>query len=365
MNRIIAMDAIRGFALLGLLSMNMVHMANFELGYVPAQTAHYLDPFLAMVNSIFFDGRFRTLFAMLFGAALCIQVAKTDDQSIARHRLTWLMIFGVLHGVLIWPGDILFNYALSGLVALKFIDASDQKLNRYAIGFILVPSIAISLLLLIDPEPQINRTSEVYLEFLQQIPENYLELLTLNGLYFIIISLLIPVITLWYTAGLMLLGMRLYRSGMFDLERTEPVHKINLFAVIAIILSFVGFVLERKLGVEFFEGIDWLLAIPVALFYVIVIKAAMRSAKHQLSSLQCVGRLALSLYLLQSMVFVSYFYFINPNAISTWERVDYFAAFVIASIIQLVLAMVYCKLFTQGPFEKLLKVLVLRRARYD
>ncbi|MEQ2353801.1 DUF418 domain-containing protein [Pseudoalteromonas piscicida] len=365
MNRIIAMDAIRGFALLGLLSMNMVHMANFELGYVPAQTAHYLDPFFAMVNSIFFDGRFRTLFAMLFGAALCIQVAKTDDQSLARHRLTWLMVFGVLHGVLVWPGDILFNYALSGFVALRFIDASDKKLNRYAIGFILVPSIAISLLLLIDPEPQINRTSEVYLEFLQQIPASYLELLTLNGLYFIIISLLIPVITLWYTAGLMLLGMRLYRSGMFDLERTEPVHKINLFAVIAIILSFVGFVLERKLGVEFFEGIDWILAIPVALFYVVVIKAAMRGAKHQLWSLQCVGRLALSFYLLQSIVFVSYFYFINPNAISTWERVDYFSAFVIASIIQLALASIYFKLFKQGPFEKLLKLLVIRRARYD
>ncbi|WP_223192188.1 DUF418 domain-containing protein [Pseudoalteromonas piscicida] len=365
MNRIIAMDAIRGFALLGLLSMNMVHMANFELGYVPAKVVHYLDPFFALVNSIFFDGRFRTLFAMLFGAALCIQVAKANGQSFARHRLKWLMVFGVLHGVLIWPGDILFNYALSGLVALQFIDANDKKLNRYAIGFILVPSIAISLLLLIDPEAQINRASDTYLEFLQQIPANYLELLTLNGLYFIIISLLIPVITLWYTAGLMLLGMRLYRSGMFDLDSAEPVHKINLFAVIAIVLSFVGFVLERRLGVEFFEGVNWILAVPVALFYIVVIKAAMRGAKHQLWSLQCVGRLALSFYLLQSIVFVSYFYLINPSAISTWDRVDYFSAFVIASIIQLVLAVVYCKLFKQGPFETLLKVLVLRRACYD
>ncbi|MEJ6474701.1 DUF418 domain-containing protein [Pseudoalteromonas piscicida] len=365
MNRIVAMDAIRGFALLGLLSMNLVHMANFELGYVPANPAHHLDSFFALVNSIFFDGRFRSLFAILFGAALCIQVANAGSPHQAKERLKWLLVFGVLHGILIWPGDILFNYALSGFVALKFIDASKEKLTRYMAGFLLVPSALLSLLLLIEPEAPIDRSTNTYFEFLQQLPTSYLELVARNGLFFVIMSLLIPFITLWYTAGLMLLGIRLFRSGMFELDKPEPTHKINLFAVIAIMLSFLGVVIERKTGIEFFEGIDWLLAIPIGLFYIVVLKAGMRASAQQLSILQNVGRLALTLYLSQSIVFVSYFQFIHPDAISSWNRVDYFAAFAIATIIQVVVANGYFKVFKQGPFEKLLKTLTVRRAAYD
>ncbi|MDW7548572.1 MULTISPECIES: DUF418 domain-containing protein [Pseudoalteromonas] len=365
MKRIIVMDAIRGFALLGLLSMNLVHMANFELGYVAASPAHHLDPFFAMVNSIFFDGRFRSLFAMLFGAALCVQVANASSSEQAKIRLKWLLLFGMVHGVLIWPGDILFNYALSGFVALKFIDAQRAKLIRYTAGFIVLPALLLSLLLLVDPEASINRSSPEYLELVQRVPNTYWQLVVNNGLYFIIVSLLIPVITLWYTAGLMLLGMLLFKDGLFELNTREPTEKINLYAVLAIVLSFVGFVVERKVGIAFFEGIDWLLAIPVALFYIVVIKSVMRASRYKLYTMQVVGRLALTLYISQSIIFVSYFHFIQPEAISKWDRVDYFAAFVVATILQLVIANLYFKVFKQGPLEKLLKWLTLRRGGHD
>ncbi|MEI5638101.1 MULTISPECIES: DUF418 domain-containing protein [unclassified Pseudoalteromonas] len=363
MNRNIVMDAVRGLAVLGLLSMNLIHMANFEYGYVPDAPKNYLDPLFATVNTLFFDGRFRSLFAMLFGAALLIQLKKYPNHNHVVVRLRWLMVIGILHGALIWPGDILFSYALSGFFVLHFVHNNISKLKRYATIFIVAPALLLTLLNIIEPNTEINRQSPEFTAFLQQLPENYWALLEMNALYFIIMSLLIPFITLWNTAGLMLLGMIIYRRGWLSLERQEPIHKIMLFTITALIVALLGFVIEKKVASDFFAGLNWLCAVPVSLFYLVIIKSLIRAGISKLQGLQKVGRMALTWYLLHSIVFVSFFMFIQPEAVSHYNRIDYFAIFVGAAIIQVLLSLAYFRVFQQGPFEYLLQKAIIKSAK--
>ncbi len=365
MNRNTLMDALRGLAVLGLLSMNLVHMANFEYGYVADAPKHILDPLFATVNALFFDGRFRSLFAMLFGAALLIQLKKYPDQHRTVLRLRWLMVIGLCHGVMIWPGDILLNYALSGLVALRLAHSNISTLKRYASAFIILPAVLLSLLSMVEPHVAINRQSIQFAHWLQNLPNNYSSLVQKNAFYFAIMSLLLPIITLWYTAGLMLLGMIIYRRGWLSLERQEPIHKIMLLTITALIVALLGFVIEKKVASDFFAGLNWLCAVPVSLFYLVVIKSLIRGGISQLEGLQYVGRMALTWYLLHSIVFVSFFMFIQPEAVSYYNRIDYFAIFVVAAIIQVLLSLAYFRVFQQGPFEYLLQKAIIKSAKIN
>src|SRR5690606_16462856 len=124
-SRIKSLDTMRGFALLGILAVNAAYFT------APWQAA--FDPLMAplaitddtmwswWVMHTFFEFKCITLFSMLFGASIYMLGGERSDKSrgaILRRRLFWLMIFGLIHGLLIWYGDILFHYALVGFLVL-------------------------------------------------------------------------------------------------------------------------------------------------------------------------------------------------------------------------------------------------------
>jgi uncharacterized protein len=123
--RIVTLDAVRGFAVCGILLMNIVAMG--------LPTFAYLDPtFYGTegpadwaawgINYIFSDGKMRALFTMLFGASMVLIAERAEVQGesaaeIHYRRLFWLFIFGMIHAWLIWFGDILVQYAIGGAIA--------------------------------------------------------------------------------------------------------------------------------------------------------------------------------------------------------------------------------------------------------
>ena len=126
--RHISIDAVRGFAVLGILLMNIVGMG------LPAFA--YLDPTYAggstgadlwtwAVNNVLTDGKMRALFTMLFGAS-AVLIAERAEAShpgpAATHyrRMFWLFVIGMIHAYFLWWGDILVTYALAGLVIFPF-----------------------------------------------------------------------------------------------------------------------------------------------------------------------------------------------------------------------------------------------------
>lgn len=124
-SRIAALDFLRGCAVLGILAINVTGFWGPQLASLSpalprpdhAGTAWFVIAFLL------FDGKMRGLFTLLFGASMVLFVQSVERRCLSGdamqvRRLLWLLLFGYLHYALLWWGDILFAYALCGLLAL-------------------------------------------------------------------------------------------------------------------------------------------------------------------------------------------------------------------------------------------------------
>jgi len=124
--RVSGLDTIRGFALLGILLMNI---GGFGLPFAaydnPVPAGGYTGKNLItwFVISVVADGKMRAIFSMAFGASVYLLIdrlirkgAAASAADIHYRRMLWLLLFGLIHGYLIWWGDILYAYAMCGLV---------------------------------------------------------------------------------------------------------------------------------------------------------------------------------------------------------------------------------------------------------
>jgi len=127
--RYATIDALRGFAVMGILLMNI---AGFALpsgayfnplgggGTAPADIAVWA------INFVLVDGKMRALFSILFGASTVIVIERAEAAGLSgpkihAARMVTLALFGAAHLLLVWPGDILLHYALVGMMALPFV----------------------------------------------------------------------------------------------------------------------------------------------------------------------------------------------------------------------------------------------------
>lgn len=118
--RFVTLDLIRGFAVMGILLMNIVSMG--MPGYAYVDPSYYggasgADLAAWCLAYAFADGKMRMLFTMLFGASLAITTDRTEHPTRVHYaRMVTLLGFGMIHAWLIWYGDILVEYALAGMV---------------------------------------------------------------------------------------------------------------------------------------------------------------------------------------------------------------------------------------------------------
>jgi uncharacterized protein len=137
--RIQSLDVVRGFALLGILLMNIVAMGSpFAAYFNPAALGppSQADLTTWIVTQTFFEGSMRTLFSMLFGAGFLLLLERLDARGLGldaakiyARRVMWLLLFGIVDiVVLAWGGDILFTYGLAALLLLPFWKSSLRSL---------------------------------------------------------------------------------------------------------------------------------------------------------------------------------------------------------------------------------------------
>lgn len=126
-NRLIAIDCIRGFAVLGILLMNIVGMGEYGAAYIDPTIiggANGANLCVWAVMHVLADGKMRCLFSILFGASALLLTSRLeshkDAADIYYRRMLWLLLFGILHGYLLWFGDILYAYAMCGLLLYPF-----------------------------------------------------------------------------------------------------------------------------------------------------------------------------------------------------------------------------------------------------
>ncbi len=154
-DRILALDVIRGIAVMGIFSVNVIAFAMIEAAYFnpAAYGGHSGADFVVWAaNMILVDGKMRTLFSMLFGASMLLVVDRAEASGRSGwwthfRRMAVLLGFGLIHYYFIWFGDILTLYAASGLVAFFFRKMTIEKLIALGASFIFANMIMIGLFL--------------------------------------------------------------------------------------------------------------------------------------------------------------------------------------------------------------------------
>lgn len=149
--RIQAMDVLRGFALLGILLMNIEGMVGPLNGALTG-----VDPALAGADRVadtliylFVQGKFYPLFSLLFGMGFAVMLVRADAAERPFFmtylcRVLALMAIGLAHALLVWSGDILFTYSLIAVLLLLFFRRTPvSRLPKWGIAFILLPSVVI------------------------------------------------------------------------------------------------------------------------------------------------------------------------------------------------------------------------------
>ena len=151
-DRIATLDIVRGVAVMGILAMNIVAFA-MPIGAYMNPMAYGSETSIDLAayafNFILIDGKMRGLFSFLFGASMLLVIDKAEAKglnsaSVHYRRMLVLLLFGAIHFYLIWFGDILFGYAMIGMIAWFFRNMAPRKLIALGATFIFIQFLIMS-----------------------------------------------------------------------------------------------------------------------------------------------------------------------------------------------------------------------------
>lgn len=376
--RLPAIDVLRGVAILGILLMNIQSFAMpFSAYGYPWSWGDMtgLNAVVYYVCHVIASGKFISIFALLFGAGIILQTSKPDaaDSAIAIHfrRMFVLLAFGLAHAYLLWHGDILFTYALLGLLVFLFRGLSPRALAWSAAGFF-VGGIALNLcmgLLMYVLNPMAD--GEITGALNPSMEEQMAEVEAFQGGWLAQMSERLPVAILSQTYGLvtyslplvsafMLGGMALMKAGFFHFTWKRSTYLIIALVGIAAgwSLSASGLMIDKATGrdpilsVTVWSQINVLAMVPTALGYsaaVLLLANVVRGP--WLAPLAAVGRTALSCYLLQTILCTTLFYGHGLGWFGSVERAGQVLVVLGVWVVLILFAVTWTRFFRFGPFE--------------
>jgi uncharacterized protein len=384
--RIHLLDMLRGLAIFGILMVNMQvfyqPMTLMMAGYQGSETTAGLISEIFI--KVFFEGKFYVLFSMLFGYGFYIFMNKTTESGgsivpVFRRRVFFLFLFGVLHVVLLWPGDILTFYAIFGLILLAFRKVSDRGLIKWAIWLALIPTIAVGLFAgFLFAMLQIP---EVAAEMIPALRQQAIEMQAMlehaaavyaTGSFGQITAMriseyltMLPGVIFFYPVvlAMFLLGFWAGRKGIIKnyqdhLPFFRKMARVGLLFGLPLSGLFAWAYLNSSPGmptpVSFLSTIGHTFGgILLGLFYVSVM--VLLTAKGKTGSLQKwlapVGRMALTNYLLHSIVFTTVFYGYGFGFFGQINPPTGILLTVIMFVLQIPFSKWWLSRFQYGPFE--------------
>ena len=373
--RIISIDVMRGFALLGIFVVNMLF---FHTPYI------YINPYAWYQNpsdyetykmiDIFVQGSVYPLFSMLFGYGLAMQFMKSEANGrpfskFAVRRLSVLLVIGCIHAFLIWAGDILITYALAGFVLILMIRLKPIWLFLISIFLYLIPNGLLSGLLYLaakfDPDSMIIYTGiqDIELSILAYSQGSWVDIfmqrladwLYMSGNGFILIILLFTIVPF------LLLG-----AAAAKWKLIERVKELKVLWIITIVVSFVvgtsikwlPYLNEADSLTMYIQDTFGGPLQAIAYAGIIALVCSVPIAAKILSPISKVGRMSMTIYLMQSIIATTIFYSYGLGlygkidvSTGTWMAVGIYA-------LQIVFAEIWFMKYKQGPVEFLWRKLI-------
>lgn len=383
-DRILSLDVLRGFALLGILVINIWAFGLPLIGWInPTLYGDFSGINYAawFVSHVFFEQKFVTLFSMLFGAGIVLFMESKErkDQPARRlhfKRSFWLLAIGLLHAYLLWYGDILVAYAMCGFILVFVHRWSAKRLLIIGLIMFLLPVlfyVAAGVGYVVsDPGMQAEIEASILAGFgadqgavdeeiaayqgswLEQIEYRAPTLFAMQTVGFLFESF-------WTLGGLMVIGMALYKWGLLTNDRSP-----QFYLKLLVTAGVIGFTLIL-VGVWYREAVAWDTAqvlligrsfnyigsLFVSLAYLSGIMLLCQSAADGLiaTALSAVGRTAFSNYLLQTLIATTIFYGHGLGLFATLTRAELLAIVVLLWSIQIPLSIAWLNRFQYGPVE--------------
>ena len=388
--RLELLDVLRGLAVCGILIGNMQWFSGY--GMMPpliASQQPLLDQVTTFLVHFFIEGKFYSIFSFLFGVGFAIQISRADElgdtkASLFKRRLFWLLVIGLLHAYLLWAGDIVSIYALMGFVLLLFRRKSNRSLLKWALVLMIVPIASYMLLyaafLAFAPPDIGTQIQSAQAEGWKNgkeivLKSSYLEVVTGYNLDYVvgrylglIFNMRLPKIL-----AMFLLGVYAYRIGVFQnlSHHKELIRKVMVFGLG---LGLVGNLLMAALAgneASFPPSLGGLLGVigyafgvpALALGIVAAVSLLWQSEapKNALSILAPVGRMALTNYLMQTVICVVLFYGYGFGLFGQFRSTQASLIALAIFVFQIIASHVWLSYFKYGPVEWVWRQLTYKR----
>jgi uncharacterized protein len=379
--RILALDALRGVAVIGIVGMNVLAFALPGPAYYNPMSFGGVGPadyWVWLASFVFIEDKFRTLFAMLFGAGCLILIERAGARPWRAHyaRMFVLFAIGLVHAVLLASNDVLRAYALAGLALPLLAGLSAQGLLAVSAGLLFV-HIALGLAALGPPllalhleqwgsdallwaERQFGRDPAAIAALLEQGREGLGERMVRRSLGIPgQITALIAALPLNLSA--IALGMGLWRTGMLKGEwRTFRLQRVaGLSALVALpgLLLLAAWLVREGFAAAIVGPVALVLSAPfdtlLGLAYAALAMAFLGQDNGMARRLAAVGRLSLTNYLMTSVILSVVFASWGLGLFGEVTRWQAFALGLVPVAAMLAWSPLWVARLGQGPFERL------------
>jgi uncharacterized protein len=380
-NRILSVDALRGFALLGILTVNIQSFA-MASGDHWAPTApgdvKIINLSIWIVTHVLADAKFMAIFSMLFGAGILLMTQRLEARGVSSgvihyRRMGILVLFGLAHAYLLWSGDILVAYGICGSLAYLFRKLSAAKLLTTA--FFLLACGTIVFWAYTHPPAYVFSEAVAILREALGVSRSIgstAETLAYRGPWLAQMSVRIQssletefftfaVVALWRVTGLMLAGMALMKSGFLTASHSDSVYRaaVGIGCCAGIPLTLFGTYRHYIDGWAASQGIflDYVvnywasLLVSVGWIGALMLLTQLTVFARCIRALAALGRTALSNYLLQTVVCIAIFFGNGFGKFGRMDRLDQALVVIAIWIAELILSALWLRRFRFGPME--------------
>jgi len=394
LDRIEFLDILRGMSIFFIFTANITFFAGlwlFDADSSIREINWASDEVLPYLHYVLVDGKFYSIFSLLFGIGCVIQYnnATSKGKSFAaffRKRMFWLLVIGLIHLCLFWPGDILTLYALLGFVLVWFVDKSNKTLLITAAILILIPIANLAFIYIAElpyPEPFFNLQTEIYGYFNMPLVEidgalrgdfrayllneNILDFFKMNlGNTFVRIGMILLEGRIFKVFGIFLIGIWAGRKILNgNLLTNKPfLKKIFWIGLIFglpfnLMRSYLEFYAEDVVTTKFLHSTCYALGtVPVALSIAASLALFCVNGSSFLRLFASVGKTALTCYLVHTLAGIIIFYGFGFQLAGKYGFTIVMIIAVIVFTGQVIISRIWLKYFKFGPVEWVWRKLV-------
>lgn len=389
--RIIDLDILRGIALFGILVVNLYLFSN-PIAIVAADSnlwSEWYNQAFLFFSRIFFEGKFITLFSFLFGLGFYIFTERLKEKGLHERRVFFrrmllLFLIGMLHIWLLWAGDILAPYALSGMIMMLFLYRTDKTIKVwigiFVGGFLFLFSLLIAFIIWAMSMPDVAANvkvgfTEVSEEFQDLLVRGYdiystgtySEMMTYRAeeISFVWSGMFFTPMGIPFIIAMFLFGFLIGRQGLLQkpkLLRSLLIPRRWKMLLPGLMLSLVYAISHLYSDPVLFDG--WTL---LQMFSIMVGAPLLmlgycgfilnwlneNKATSFLNRFAPVGRMALTNYILQSVICTTIFYGFGLGLIGQFPPIYILPLAIVIFGLQVKASEWYFKKYKMGPLEKL------------